>query len=544
MARSGNIVEELQEGIPEVEFVEQSTAGNVPTVWVEKGDHEAVLAHAKEGVEQPYGMLFDLTAIDERERNRRPEPVESDFSVVYELLSLERNADLRVKVPLAGEEPTIPSVTGLWPNANWYEREIWDMFGIEVEGHPNLERLLMPPSWEGHPLRREHPARATDMQPYRSTPSKYAAEHDELIFEPEDWGLQRSSGDTEFMFLNLGPQHPGTHGVIRFVLQLDGEEIVECIPQIGFHHRAAEKMGERQTWHTYIPYTDRVDYLGGVTNNLPYVRSVEQLAGIEVPARAQVIRVMICELYRIASHLVFYGTFAQDVGQMSPVFYMFSDRERILDIIQSICGSRMHPNWFRIGGVAQDLPEGWEPMIQEFLDFFPGQLEKYNDVVLDNQLFKRRTKGVGAYTTEQAIEWGATGPGLRATGLAWDVRKKRTYSAYDRVDFDVPTAQGGDCFDRAAVRVQEMRQSARIIRQCMEMMPDGPVKSDHPMATPPRREQTMEDIETLIDHFLGTTWGPVIPAGEARQLTEGTKGAYAYNLVSDKRTEPYRVRIR
>ena len=543
-ATDGDILRELEGRFPETELVEQETHGGVPTAWVDRADVRDVLRHLKEGVEPGYGMLFDLTAIDERERTRRPSAVESDFTVVYDLLSLERNADVRLKVPLDGEHPTIRSVCDMWPNADWYEREVFDMFGIEVDGHPNLKRLLMPRTWEGHPLRREHPARATDMEPYRSTPEKYAAEHEALVFEPDEWGLQRESEETEFMFLNLGPQHPGTHGVIRFVLQLDGEEIVDCVPEIGFHHRAAEKMGERQTWHTYIPYTDRVDYLGGVTNNLPYVMAVEQMAGIDIPPRAQMIRVMMCELFRIASHLVFYGTFAQDVGQMSPVFYMFSDREKVFDIVQSITGGRMHPNWFRIGGVAQDLPDGWESMMREFVDFFPGQLDKYNDVVLDNQLFKRRTKGVGAYTTDEAIEWGVTGPGLRATGLAWDFRKQRAYSAYDRVDFEVPTADGGDCFARAEVRVAEMRQSARIIEQCIEMMPDGPYKSDHPMATPPRREETMKDIETLIDHFIGTTWGPVIPAGEARQICEGTKGAYGYYLVSDKRTEPYRVRIR
>jgi NADH-quinone oxidoreductase subunit C/D len=332
--------------------------------------------------------------------------------------------------------------------------------------------------------------------------------------------------------------------LLRLILQLDGEDIVEVIPDIGFHHRGAEKMGERQTWHTYIPYTDRIDYLGGVLNNLPYVLSVEKIAGIKMPDRANVIRIMMCELFRIASHLVWFGTYAQDLGQMSPVFFAFNDRERILDIVTAITGGRMHPSWFRIGGVAHDLPNGWNNLIQDFLNYFPKRIREFEKVVIRNRIFRERTIGIGAYTREEAIEWGVTGPGLRATGLDWDYRKKRPYSGFGQFEFDIPTGKNGDCYDRSVVRMEEIRQSLRIIQQCVDNMPSDSYKSDHPLTTPPLKEKTMQDIETLITHFLGVTWGPVIPAGEAMIPIEASKGSNGYYLVSDGGTSPYRSRIR
>jgi NADH-quinone oxidoreductase subunit C/D len=271
---------------------------------------------------------------------------------------------------------------------------------------------------------------------------------------------------------------------------------------------------------------------------------VEKLAGIEVPERAQVIRVMMAELFRIASHLVWYGTFAQDVGALSPVFYMFNDRERILKIVEGVCGDRMHPNWFRIGGVAQDLPNGWEKDVQEFIDYMPRQLKEYDSMVMKNRIFQGRTVGIGEYNTEEAIEWGVTGPGLRATGMEWDWRKKRPYSGYENFDFDIPIAHKGDAFDRAVVRIEEIRQSLRIIQQCVDNMPAGDYQSEHKLATPPRKERTMQDIETLINHFLSTTWGPVIPAGEAFASVEASKGNNGYYLVSDHDTRSYRTRVR
>ena len=534
----------LSQAFGEAMLDPQPVCDAIPTFWVGRERAGEVLRYLKSEIARPYAMLYDLTAIDERIRRHRPRQPGSDYTVVYQLFSLERNEDIRLKVALHGEEPVLPSVQDIYANANWYEREVWDLFGIRFDGHPHLERILLPPTWEGHPLRKDHRARATEFEPFTLSEDRQASEQEALRFRPEAWGMQRSHEGSDFMFLNLGPTHPGTHGVFRIVLQLDGEEIIDAVPDIGYHHRGAEKMGERQSWHSYIPYTDRVDYLGGVMNNLPYVMAVEQLASIEVPRRAQVIRVMLCELFRISSHLLFLGTMAQDVGQLSPIFYMFSDRQRVYDIIEAICGFRMHPAWFRIGGVAQDLPAGWDRLVREFVDYLGPRLDEYEAMVLGNGIFRRRTRRVGDYTTQEAIEWGVTGPGLRATGLAWDYRKVRPYSGYEQFDFDIPAGQHGDCYDRTWVRLEEMRQSLRIVRQALDNMPDGDYKSRHPLTTPPLKGRTLHDIETLITHFLGVSWGPVIPPGEACARVEAGRGLNSYYLVSDGSTMSYRTRIR
>ena len=489
-------------------------------------------------------MLYDLTAIDERERVHRQAQPAGDFTVVYHLLSFDRNEDVRIKVSLKGDSPSIGTVTDLWPAANWYEREVWDMFGINIEGHPHLTRLLMPEWWQGYPLRKDHPARATEMTPFTMPDPQQVELEEKMVFNPERWGMKRQGENFDFMFLNMGPNHPGTHGVLRVILQMNGQEINDLVCEIGFHHRGAEKMGERQSWHTYIPYTDRIDYLSGVLNNFPYVLAVETLAGIDVPDRAKVIRIMLAELFRIISHLVYYGTFCQDLGAMSPVFYMFTDRERALGIIEAITGGRMHPSWFRIGGVAQDLPQGWETLVRDFLDYFPKRLNEYDKMMMKNRILKARTQGIGKISVEQAIEWGATGPMLRGSGLAWDFRKTRPYGGYDQFEFDIPIGENGDCYDRLMVHVQEMRQSLRIIEQCLNNMPSGPYKSKHPLTTPPLKERTMHDIETLIDHFLNVSWGPVIPPGEVSFAVENAKGINSYYLISDGDTRSYRTRIR
>ncbi len=545
MATESDVVAALRNRLGPHEFIgQQITHDQIPTFWVAAARLQDALRYLRDESGPRYAMLFDLTAVDERLRRHREGLPESAFTLVYLLLSLETSAWVRIKLALPAGTISAPSITPVWASANWYEREVYDLFGISFDGHPNLRRIILPPTWQGYPLRKDHPARATELGPYELSAERQAFEQEALRFVPEDWGMQVRGEDNDFLFLNLGPNHPSVHGVFRIALQLDGEEIVDAVPDIGYHHRGAEKMGERQSWHTYIPYTDRVDYLGGSLNNLPYVMAIEQMAGIEVPARAQVIRVMISEFYRIASHLLFYGTFAQDLGQMSPVFYTFVDREKVFDIVESITGARMHSSFFRIGGVANDLPQGWDRSVREFVEWLPPRLDEYDGMVMRNGTLKRRTQGIGVYDTEQAIAWGVTGAGLRATGLAFDYRKARPYSGYEQFEFDIPTGRNGDCYDRCAVRVEEMRQSVRIIRQCLAQMPEGPYKAQHPLTTPPPKERTMHDIETLIQHFLSVSWGPVIPPGEGFGCVEATKGLNGYYLTSDGGTMSYRTRIR
>jgi NADH-quinone oxidoreductase subunit C/D len=527
------------------ELVLQTTLDNFPTVWVPRALLLPVLSYLRQ-VSRPYVMLLDLSATDERLRQHRLGLPMTDFTVFYHLLSIDRNSDIRIKVALKENDLSLPSCISIWPNANWYEREVWDLFGITFTGHPHLIRLLLPRNWQGHPLRKEYPARATEFDPFMLDAAKQDLQQEALLFKPEEWGMQRRNADDteDFMFLNLGPNHPSAHGAFRIVVQLDGEEIVDCVPDIGYHHRGAEKMAERQSWHSYIPYTDRIDYLGGVMNNLPYILAVEKLAGIEVPDRVKTIRVMLAEFFRITSHLLYLGTYIQDVGGMSPVFYMFTDRMKAYDVIEAITGFRMHPAWFRIGGLAHDLPNGWEKLVREFVEWMPKRLNEYHKAALQNSILIGRSRHVAQYNEKQALEWGVTGPGLRATGVNFDLRKARPYSGYENFDFDIAVGHHGDAYERTLLRWEEMRQSLRIIKQCLDNMPAGAYKANHPLTCPPPKERTLQHIETLITHFLAVSWGPVMPAGESCQLIEATKGINSYYLTSDHNTMSYRTRIR
>jgi NADH dehydrogenase I D subunit len=510
-------------------------SSDMPTYQVAPECIENTLRYLKYKAPMKFQRLDDLTAVDESaRRDRESFP---DYTLVYHLLSLESASRIRLKVPFRGDNPVVPSITGIWPSANWYEREAYDLLGIRFEGHPNLKRLILPHDWEGHPLRKNYPGRATDMPPYTLADAKNR--------QPLDGGVYvNQPGGEQQLILNIGPHHVSTHGLIRYIVTLDGEEITAMDMDIGYHHRAVEKIGERQTWHQFIPYTDRVDYLAGAANNLPYVLAVETLADISVPERAQVIRVMLSEFFRLSNHLVWFATYAHDVGAMAPNFYAFREREMILDIVEHITGGRLHPSWFRLGGIAADLPQDWKEAIDQFIKIFPGALDEYEKLIRKNPIFKARTQGVGRLSREEAIDWGVTGPNLRACGVEWDLRKKRPYSGYENYDFDVPSAENGDCYARYLVRVEEMRQSLRIIEQAAGNMPGGRIITNDYRYVVPRREDMLHDIESLIHHFVNVTRGPKIPRGEAYAACEIPRGEQGYYVVSDGLGYAYRMRIR
>jgi NADH-quinone oxidoreductase subunit B/C/D len=514
-----------------------SASSDMLTVDVSPDRAEAVLRYLKTEASPRFRRLDDLTAVDESARRNREN--RADYTLVYHLLSFDPPTRVRVRVPLKGKDPEAASATDIWPSADWYEREVWDMFGVRFSGHPHLRRILMPHDWEGHPLRKDYPGRATQMPPYTLEEARRREPLDGLHYV-----RPRRKDTTEELILNVGPHHVSTHGLMRFVVSLDGEEITRLDMDIGYHHRGAEKIGERQHWIQFIPYTDRVDYLAGAANNLPYVMAVEKLAGIRVPERAQFVRVLLSELYRISNHLVFFGTFAHDLGAMTPTFYCFREREMIMDIVERITGGRLHASWMRFGGLAADLPDGWREPVDAFVKIFPERLAEYEALVTKNPIIRARAEGVGKISLEDAMDWGVSGPNLRACGLEWDLRKAFPYSGYDRFDFEVPTANGGDCYARYLVRVEEMRQSLRLIAQAAEGMPAGRYVTDDYRYVIPKRADMLRDIETLIHHFINVTRGPRIPAGEAYASCEIPRGEQGYYVVSDGRGAAYRMRIR
>ncbi|QCI24810.1 NADH-quinone oxidoreductase subunit C/D [Buchnera aphidicola (Rhopalosiphum padi)] len=539
-----SIIEDLFHFFGKDFCVFQITSIDFPIIWINK----SLLLKVGEFLynsPKPYNMLFDLHGVDERFRSNRVNLPEADFSVFYHLISIERNSDILIKVPLLKDDLSVSTFTSLFPNANWYERETWEMFGIVFDQHPNLTHLIMPNEWKGFPLRKDYPARATEHESFFLDEQKEDLAMENLRFKPELWGMKRKNENVDFMFLNLGPNHPSAHGAFRIILQLDGENIVDCVPDIGYHHRGAEKMAERQSWHSYIPYTDRIEYLGGCVNEMPYVLAVEKLANISVPEKVEVIRVMLSELFRINSHLLYISTFIQDVGCMTPVFFAFTDRQKIYDLIEAITGARMHPAWFRIGGVAHDLPKGWNTLLKEFLEWMPKRLKYYVQLALKNPILINRSKGIAEYNQKEALQWGVTGAGLRSTGLDLDIRKWRPYSGYQNYTFEIPIGSGiSDCYSRVMIKVEEIYQSLVILKQCLKNMPEGPFKSDHPLTTPPPKERVLKDIDTMITHFLQVSWGPVISANESFQMIEATKGINSYYLISDGGTMSYRTRIR
>lgn len=366
-------------------------------------------------------------------------------------------------------------------------------------------------------------------------------------FISEEEGLLHEDGSrTETMMLNMGPQHPATHGVLRIVLHLDGEMVVKAVPYIGYLHRGIEKLCEHITYQQCLPYTDRMDYLASICNNIGYILAVEKLLGIEdeIPERAKTAEVILFELGRIESHLVGIGTNALDLGAMSAFLYCFKERERIYDILETVCGARLTTSYPRVGGLPLDLPDNFEEIVRNFLKIFPTTLNEVENLLTRNKIWIERTKGVAVISAEDAINLGLTGPALRGSGVPYDVRKATPYLGYENYDFEVPVANEGDAYSRYLCRMEEMHQSLKIIQQAIDNLPDGPFIADLPDIVLPEKELTYTKMESLIRHFVIVYEGFKPPAGEIQHAVENPKGELSYYLISDGSGKPYRMRVR
>lgn len=514
----------LKEQFPDAILHTSSFRGE-ETVAVKR---EAILPICRFLAEDPalsFDFLTDICGVDYPDREKR-------FEVVYHLYSMGRNTRLRLKTAV-GEGEALSTVESVWKAATWLEREVYDMFGVTFEGHQDLRRILTWDGYKGHPLRKDFPIKGENFDRY-----EVAAEPpDAFSTMPEEVTGERQ------MTLNMGPQHPATHGVLRLVLKLNGEVIIDAVPYLGHLHRGVEKLAEQMTYTQAITLTDRLDYTAGICNNLSYILTVEKLLGIEVPKRAQYIRVMMAELQRIAAHLLWLATHALDMGAMTVLFYCFREREQVIDILEHITGARLTPSFLRIGGLAADLPDGIEAKIQSFLDDFPRRIREYETLLTKNIIWLKRTKDVGIISPQEAINWGLTGPVIRGSGVRWDIRKVFAYSSYDEFAFEIPIGETGDVYDRYLVRLEEMRQSAGIVRQALKRLPKGKVRAADPRVTPPAKEEVGQEINALIRHFKLMSEGVSPPPGEVYCSVENPKGELGWYLVSDGSSRPYRYRI-
>ncbi len=348
----------------------------------------------------------------------------------------------------------------------------------------------------------------------------------------------------EKLVLNMGPQHPSTHGVLRLVLELDGETVVKATPDIGYLHRGVEKLAEHRTYEQFLPFTDRMDYVASTSNNLAYVQGLEKLAGVEVPKRAQYIRVILAELTRIASHLIWLGTHAMDLGAITPLFYAFREREALWDIFETVTGARMTQSYLRLGGLREDISPQALDKIKAFTAAFPERIGEYETLLTRNPIYLRRTRGVGVLDPGKAVNAGFTGPILRASGVTWDLRKDEPYAVYEELEFKIPTGHEGDVYDRYLVRVEEMRQSVRIIEQAMRRLPDGPHRARDARYIRPPRKAAHEHMEDLARYFWLAAEGPPLPAGEVYSAVESPKGELGFYIVSDGSSRPARLKVR
>jgi NADH dehydrogenase I D subunit len=521
------------------------------TVQIDPDHLYQVALFLRDDDETQFNLLVDIYGVDRLKLAETPR-----FAANYELYSIPKNRFLRLEVAAPEPQPNgsrddlpvLPSVTDVWPTANWLERETYDLMGIRFKNHPWLHRIMMPDNWVGHPLRKDYPVGGEPVYfSHDQNNPRFAHLGKPIMYGPSFETELPEEMDTEgHMVLNLGPHHPATHGVLRLATELDGERVVRVSPELGYLHSGFEKTGETKRYEKFIPYCDRMDYVSPMCNNLAYVMTVEKLMDVEIPEHVQYVRVILAELQRIGSHMVWLGTHGMDVSGTAHAIsqYCFLMRERILDIFEMVCGARMTTSYFSVGGLRWPLPGAFMDAVRAFLTEFDGYLKDFEAMLTHNPLWLARTKGIGILKADEAIALGITGPLLRAAGVPLDLRKVRPYACYDQFDFEVPTSTDADCYARYEVRINELRQCMRIIDQALKTIKPGPHRtSDRKVALPPR-EEISTSMESLIHHFKLVTEGYRPPSGQVYQVAENPKGWLGFGLVSDGTAVPYRLRVR
>jgi len=495
--------------------------------WIVRREILADLAKAlRDDPATRFDLMLDLAGVDFPDRTPR-------FDAVYHLYSIPRAARLRLKVPVDDTDP-IPSLIPVWKACDWFERELYDMFGLRIEGHPNLRRILCHEGFEGHALRKDYdPARRwilTEDKIYQPRFDLPAAHEDDLF---------------ERMTVNIGPSHPAMHGTFRLMAVLDGETIVASDVEIGYLHRCFEKMSETHNWQQVIPYTDRLNYCSSFINNVGYCRAVEQLLKVEVPPRAVWARTILSEFSRIMDHCVCNGTTMVDSGGLTNFWYMFQPREEIYGLLEACCGARLTVSYGRIGGLSQDLPPDFMERCRRLLEIIPPFIADTEKLVEKNRIWIDRSVGIDAISGVEAVKWGWTGPCLRASGVPYDVRRAHPYDLYDTVDWDVPVLYGGDVYDRFRIRMLEIRESLKIIRQLLDRgMPEGPYITSDPHVALPPKEACYNQMEAMIYHFKLIMDGIQVPEGEVYSMVEGANGELGFYAISDGSSKPYRLKCR
>lgn len=474
-----------------------------------------------------FDFLMCISGVDYPERDKR-------FEVVYELFSTRTISRLRIKLSVSeGEE--IPTAQFVFTTADWFEREIYDMYGVKFKGHPNLRRILTHHQFKGHPLRKDYPA---DLQQHLSEPIDFHMDNE------SDGTYPQEEEDKNFIPLNIGPSHPSTHGTLRIMALMDGEKIHRANVEIGYLHRCFEKMAETHPYNQVIPYTDRLNYCSSPMNNVGYCRTVEEMFGVEIPPKAQAMRVILCELSRIIDHIVCIGAASFDLGALTGFFHTFTYREKVYTLFEKLCGARLTVSMTRVGGMANEPPANWFKDILQFCKEMKKGIQEIDTLLTKNKIWVDRNQGVGIIDTEEAISWGYTGPCLRSTGLNLDLRKAEPYYGYDSLDFEIPVGTTGDAYDRYLVRVEEMRQSVRILEQVCNNVPPG----DHTLRDKdlvlPEKKDVYGNIEGLMNHFMLIINGCRPPQGEVYSATEAANGELGFYLVSDGGPNPYRLKVR